>query len=238
MKDPAFLFYSDNFLSGTMFFTDEQVGKYIRLLCAQHLTGHLRENHMIFICKSYDKDIWEKFKKDDDGLYFNERLDDEISKRRKYSESRANNKKGKIKDHKNTSKSYEKHMGNENENGNMDLTYSLNIDFEFFWNEYDKKVGNKEKLRKKWESLTDKERQDIISYIPLYKQSRPDKQFRKDPSTFLNNKSWNDEIIQYNGQTFKTTTGAKLTGTQKAAEKLAGEVAEKGKRFAENMQNT
>lgn len=118
------------------------------------------------------------------------------------------------------------------------ITYNINIDFEIFWNEYDKKVGNKEKLRKKWESLSDKERQDVISYIPLYKQSRPDKQFRKDPSTFLNNKSWNDEIIQSNGQTFKTNAGTKLTGTQKAAEKLAGEVAEKGKRFAENMQNT
>lgn len=43
---------------------------------------------------------------------------------------------------------------------------------------------------------------------------------------------------QSNGQTFKTNAGTKLTGTQKAAEKLAGEVAEKGKRFAENMQNT
>lgn len=43
---------------------------------------------------------------------------------------------------------------------------------------------------------------------------------------------------QSNGQTFKTNAGTKLTGTQKAAEKLAGEVAEKSKRFAENMQNT
>lgn len=45
-------------------------------------------------------------------------------------------------------------------------------------------------------------------------------------------------LNQSNGQTFKTNAGTKLTGTQKAAEKLAGEVAEKSKRFAENMQNT
>lgn len=118
------------------------------------------------------------------------------------------------------------------------ITYTINIDFEIFWNEYDKKVGNKEKLKTKWEKLTDKERQDAIWYIPMYKQCQPDKQYRKNPETFLNNKSWNDEIIHSNGQTFKTNAGTKLTGTQKAAEKFAGEVAEKSKRFAENMQNT
>lgn len=121
MKDPAFLFYSDNFLSGTMFFTDEQTGKYIRLLCAQHLTGHLKENHMIFICKSFDKDIWDKFIKDENGLYYNERLELEIIKRRNYSESRSNNKKGKIKLPEKISKSYDFHMGNENGNEKEDI---------------------------------------------------------------------------------------------------------------------
>jgi hypothetical protein len=58
-----------------MFFTDEQVGKYVRLMCAQHLTGHLEEKHMILICKSQDDDIWKKFIKDDSGLYYNLRLE-------------------------------------------------------------------------------------------------------------------------------------------------------------------
>jgi hypothetical protein len=35
-----------------------------------------------------------------------------------------------------------------------------------------------------------------MEYIPKYKEAQPDKLFRKDPATFLNNKSWNDEIIQ------------------------------------------
>ena len=35
-KDPAFLFYSSDFLSGTFTMTNEQIGKYIRLLCIQH----------------------------------------------------------------------------------------------------------------------------------------------------------------------------------------------------------
>lgn len=116
MKDPAFLFYSDNFMSGTMFLSDEQVGKYIRLLCAQHLTGHLSENDMIFICKQYDENIFKKFSKDEQGKYYNERLEAEILKRQNYSKSRSDNKLGKTKKNKIISKSYDKHMGNENGN--------------------------------------------------------------------------------------------------------------------------
>jgi hypothetical protein len=71
----------------------------------------------------------------------------------------------------------------------------INIDFEYYWNEYDKKIGDKKKLKSKWDKLSDQERQDAMNYIDLYKISVPDKQFRKNPETFLNNKSWNDEII-------------------------------------------
>lgn len=116
-KDPAFLFYTNDFISGTQFFTDEQVGIYIRLLAAQHQHGHLSENHMKMICKSYDNDIFSKFIKDSDGKYYNERLEIEIVKRKKYAESRGNNKRGK----KIISKSYDNHMENENENKDIDL---------------------------------------------------------------------------------------------------------------------
>ncbi len=109
-KDPAFLFYTGDFTTGTQFFTDEQVGKYMRLLMAQHQHGHLSENHVIMICKSYDNDVMQKFTKDCNGKWYNERLDIEIDKRKKYAESRSNNKKGK----KIISKSYDPHMENEN----------------------------------------------------------------------------------------------------------------------------
>lgn len=84
------------------------------------------------------------------------------------------------------------------ENGVV-ISSILNIEFETFWREYDKKVGDKSKLEKKWTSLSNLERELIIDHIPLYKLSQPDKKFRKDPSTYLNNKSWNDEIIISNG---------------------------------------
>jgi hypothetical protein len=60
---------------------------------------------------------------------------------------------------------------------------------------YDKKRGDKEKVSKRWKLLTQKDKEAIMDYLPAYLLSTPDKQFRKDPLTFLNNKSWNDEII-------------------------------------------
>lgn len=73
-----------------------------------------------------------------------------------------------------------------------------NYSFEEFFDLYDKRTGDRQKLKKKWLALTDEEREAIMNYIPKYIESQPDKQYRKNPETFLNNKSWNDEIIQRN----------------------------------------
>ena len=67
-KDPAFLFYSSDFMTGTFMMTDKQVGQYIRLMCLQHQHGHLSEKQMLSICKKHDDDIWDKFIKDENGL--------------------------------------------------------------------------------------------------------------------------------------------------------------------------
>jgi len=117
-KDPAFLFYSSDFLTGTMFMDNEQVGKFIRLMCAQHQKGRLTEKDMLKICGTHDEDIFEKFALDVAGLYYNERLEQEVEKRKAYSESRRNNRKKK-EDMIDTSLSYVQHMENENENENI-----------------------------------------------------------------------------------------------------------------------
>ena len=67
--------------------------------------------------------------------------------------------------------------------------------FERAWNLYNKKVGCKAKLEKKWNSMSQKDRKAAIEYIPLYVISQPDKQFRKNFQTFLNQRAWKDEII-------------------------------------------
>ena len=75
----------------------------------------------------------------------------------------------------------------------------LNVPFDDFWNLYDKKVGDKEKIKTKWNKLKDSEREAIMNHLPLYKQAQPNKKYRKDPATYLNNKSWNDELIYSDG---------------------------------------
>jgi hypothetical protein len=97
---------------------NEQVGKFIRLMCAQHQKGRLTEKDMVKICGTHDEDIFEKFAVDGAGLYYNERLEQEVEKRKAYSESRRNNRKKK-EDMIDTSLSYVSHMENENENENI-----------------------------------------------------------------------------------------------------------------------
>ena len=96
-----------------------------------------------------------------------------------------------ISDNKELTNSYGNDNGIGNGNGNEHEDLALNIDFDVFWDLYDKKVGDKAKLIKKWCNLTELDRQTIIDYVPKYIKSRPDKQFRKNPETFFNNKSWN-----------------------------------------------
>lgn len=126
-KDPAFLFYSSDFLTGTMFMDNEQVGKFIRLMCAQHQKGRLTEKDMLKICGTHDEDIFSKFAVDETGLYYNERLEQEVDKRKAYSESRRNNRKKK-EDMLITSKSYVPHMENENENEIEDIVIDKQIE--------------------------------------------------------------------------------------------------------------
>lgn len=119
MKNPAVLFYTSDFITGTLFMSNEEVGAYIRLLCMQHQKGHLSIEEIKQICRNDNilDPILIHFKKDEDGCYFNERMDLEKEKRNKYSQSRANNRKKK--DMNNICSSYEKHMENENENINI-----------------------------------------------------------------------------------------------------------------------
>ena len=73
---------------------------------------------------------------------------------------------------------------------------------------YSKKVGPKDKLRKKWNMLTAAERKQAIEYIPLYVKATPDKQFRKNFETFLNQKGWLDELIPKNDNKHHTKLDA------------------------------
>ena len=85
MKDPAVLFYTQDFITGTLLMTDEQRGKYIMLLCLQHQNGKLTERDMLKICGKKDEDIWAKFYQEGE-FFYNKRMLLESEKRNKFSE--------------------------------------------------------------------------------------------------------------------------------------------------------
>lgn len=228
-KDPAFLFYSNDFISGTYTMSDEQVGKYIRLLCIQHQKGFLVEKDMMKICKSYDEDIFNKFVLTD-GHYVNERLDNEAKKRKMYSESRSENRKGKVKNAKTYDTTYVSHM----ENINIDISnityegknffspekdsYTKEELFEIFWKRYPEKDGKKaaqKHFNSSVNSVEDVYNLDkaITNYL---RSGKVNNGFIKNGSTFFNN--WKDFIDYSEGR----NEIKKITGNQKQAVEFPG----------------
>ncbi len=213
-KDPAFLFYSSDFLTGTMFLSNEQVGIYIRLLCSQHQHGGLIDKISFNSLVGTNEILRAKFIETETGFY-NERLANEVQLRAKKSSNMSQTareiwekrkaEQTKLEQMQSKSNTLVKNKDtnvlqpedvNEDEIEDKNLIEDSNkIDFEIFWDAYDKKVGSKDKLKKKWCALKLQEQEDAIAYIPHYKIAQPDKQYRKNPETFLNNKSWHDEIV-------------------------------------------
>jgi uncharacterized protein YdaU (DUF1376 family) len=199
-KDPAFLFYPNDYIGGTMGMTFEEKGAYIELLMLQFNRGHM-DSHMIAHCIGQ---LWlrikSKFIQDENGLWYNERLDIEKTKRKAFSESRRNNIKGK---NQHTKAHMTTHMENENEDINEDInrnknkTEILDAKFEDWWLWYDYKIS-KDKAKKSWNKLNEREKDLALQTVQAYVESTPDKSFRKHPTTYLNQKSFNDEIITRN----------------------------------------
>jgi len=66
--------------------------------------------------------------------------------------------------------------------------------FNEFWESYEKKK-DRYKAEKIYNKLPEQDRQVIKDTIALYVQSTPEIKFRKFPCTYLNNRSWEDEIF-------------------------------------------
>jgi len=95
-KDPAFLFYPGDWLGGTMTLTRSHKGAYMDLLMAQFNNGHMSiEDIKIILGSDYDT-MWDqklknKFIRDENGNYFNKKLENETIKRKEYTKSRRKN---------------------------------------------------------------------------------------------------------------------------------------------------
>lgn len=85
-KDPAFLFYSSDFLTGIQDLTMEERGQYITLLCLQHQKGRLSKKIIGIATADATADVLAKFIEDENGLFYNVRLEEETKKRASFSE--------------------------------------------------------------------------------------------------------------------------------------------------------
>ena len=213
-KDPAVLFYPNDFIASTALWSDADAGLYIRLLCYQHINGGIQPEDFEQLCGD-NRRVRAKFVKHEDGLYYNERMLKETNKRYAYIQSRQANgeKGGRPKNHmdnhmdnhmrnryrndisileSNTSLGEEKGGVGEEEDANAVASFSA------FWAAYPKKRNKQDAFeafaklapddallrvilgaiedQKTWEDWN----RDEGKYIPL-------------PSTWLNNRRWEDE---------------------------------------------
>ena len=184
----------------------EERGQFITLLCLQHQKGSLSEKLMRLQCGGIpNADVLAKFRIDENGLYYNKRIEEEREKRQAHSDKQRLNAykrwdKDKKYNNKTLSNGNAMAMPLENENENEienEIEVEIYPSFEDFWNLYDYKQ-NKPKSTTAWNKLKQKDKEAIISYLPMYIESTPDKSYRKHPTTFLNNRGWEDEIITKN----------------------------------------
>jgi len=74
MRDPAFLLYSSDFLTGCSFLNFEERGKYITILCQMHQHGRLTEESIRFLVGSVSVSLMAKFSVDETGKMYNKRM--------------------------------------------------------------------------------------------------------------------------------------------------------------------
>lgn len=65
-------------------------------------------------------------------------------------------------------------------------------EFEQFWNDYNKKVG-RAKCETKYSKIPEAEREQIKEFLKIYIHATPNIQYRLNPETFLNRKTWQDD---------------------------------------------
>lgn len=83
---------------------------------------------------------------------------------------------------------------NDNNYNNVNNDNKYLDSFSKFWDAYDKKTG-KDKCYKKWCKLNESEINEILNTVEVYVKSTPDKNYRKNPLTYLNGRHWEDELV-------------------------------------------
>lgn len=125
-NDPAFLWYPNDYMGGTLGWKFEYKGAYVDLLHVQFNRGHMTYDMIEQVLGQDHARLWvmlkSKFKIDAGGLFYNERLEYEMNKRKNFCNSRRNNISGKnqfTKEEPIAEGHMTSHMENENVNENI-----------------------------------------------------------------------------------------------------------------------
>jgi len=160
-KDPAILFYPNDYIGGTMGMTFEEKGAYMELLMLQFNRGHMTTHMIGQTVGQLWGQIKDKFVKDDNGLWYNKRIDEEKEKRIAYVSSRNNNRLG-INQYTNKKKKKVGHMTTHMENENEDVNIIKDKEQKHKYGEYKNVLltdSELDKLKEKfsnWEELITK----------------------------------------------------------------------------------
>jgi uncharacterized protein YdaU (DUF1376 family) len=129
-KDPAFLFYPNDYMGGTLGMTLEEKGAYMELLILQFNKGHFTIEQAKKLLNGSFERLWEvvkeKFIEDETRGFFNERLEQEKNKRKNFNnkQKEKGSKGGRPK--KNPNETQIKPVGYENDNPNKSLLENEN----------------------------------------------------------------------------------------------------------------
>ena len=208
-KDPAFLFYYQDFLVGTSFMTLEETGAYIKLLCFQAAKGHLSEEAIL---KKIPAPIWQSiccnFKKDNNG-FFNDRLEQEIQKRRLFTESRRKN----LHMDKHMVKHMDRVLTPHMENENKDVIKDKYLDFVLL---------TKEEFNKLMDRFGKEETTERIARLNEYGHQKP-KKFKEYGSHYHTILAWARKDKPEAGSNLTKAQKSNLNGLKKTMERITND---------------
>ena len=208
-KDPAVLFYTSDFLSGCALMDMRERGQYITLLCLQRERGHMTMQEITRAVKKPSDEVMSKFRQDEEGKYYNHRMEQEIEKRDAHCQRQRENIAKRwnkenapsgIPDGNTDGNTTVLPLGNGNGNRKESVSISekerKDDKFDVFWKAYPRKIG-KGDARKAF-AKTKVPIETLLSAIEQQTRSeqwtRENGRFIPNPATWLNQGRWEDEL--------------------------------------------
>lgn len=208
-KDPAILFYFNDWHGGTITMSRHLKGCYMDLLCAQFNIGHLSLDSIKVVLGSDFGPAWpalqKKFKQDNEGLYYNERLFFESTKRKAFSASRRKNA---------SAKHMPKHMENEIENRKLKIeneVKGVQGEIAYYRQFAHLKISEGEVSKLLDEGFTMQQIDDILDSIQNYNGNK------KYTSLYLTARKW---LKKDRDGEEKPAKASKLAGAKEAGERV------------------